>query len=71
MTPTPETDLRPQTPDLKRSESLSGIARMLAESTDVRGELAESIRDQINQDAYLTDEKLELAIYRMLKDILT
>jgi hypothetical protein len=57
-------------PEPGRTGQLSVIAQMLSSAPAVREDLAEDIRMQINQDGYMSDEKLELAIYRMLKDIL-
>lgn len=49
---------------------LAGIVEMLASADSVRTELVDDIREQINNGTYLSDEKLNLAIYRLLKDIL-
>ncbi len=65
-----ETPLTSSRPEPGRTGQLSVIAQMLSSAPAVRDELAEDIRMQINQDGYMSDEKLELAIYRMLKDIL-
>jgi hypothetical protein len=65
-----EPELSQPSPERSRTETLSVIARMLSATPEVREELAEDIRSQINQGAYMTDERLELAIFRMLKDIL-
>lgn len=67
---TPEPELSQPTPERNRTETLSVIARMLSSTPEVREDLAEDVRSQINQGEYMTDERLELAIYRMLKDIL-
>lgn len=66
----PEPALTPSRLDPGRTEKLAAIARVLSSATAVREELADDIQAQINRDAYMSDEKLELAIYRMLKDIL-
>ena len=52
------------------SQHLSGIFEMLTTVPAVRDDLVDDIRAQINQGSYLSDEKLNLAIYRLLKDIL-
>ena len=43
---------------------------MLAESPGVRTELVADIRAQIQSGGYENEEKLDLAIYRMLRGIL-
>ncbi|MEN8151749.1 MAG: hypothetical protein ABFS86_18175 [Planctomycetota bacterium] len=43
---------------------------MLSGSPGVRQDLVEEIQDLINKGEYLSEEKLNIAIYRMLKDIL-
>ena len=52
------------------SGDLARIVQMLAESDDVRSELVTDIRSQMHDGSYMSDEKLHLAIYRMLTDIL-
>ena len=49
---------------------LARIVRMLADSNEVRSELVTDIRTQMDDGSYMSDEKLNLAIYRMLTDIL-
>jgi len=43
---------------------------MIASSTDARRELVADIRGRVASGDYVTEEKLNLAIYRLLKDIL-
>lgn len=49
---------------------LASIVEMLSSSRSVRAELVEDLRGQLAEGGYATDEKLNLAIYRMLKDVL-
>ena len=49
---------------------LQPILEMLSQTPAVRDELVQDIQQQINLGTYLSDEKLNLAIYRLLKDIL-
>ena len=53
------------------SERLERIFELLSNSPDVREDLVKEIREQIDQGDYLTDAKLNFAIYRMLKEILS
>jgi hypothetical protein len=53
-----------------QGEDLQHLLKMIASSTDARRELVEDIRRQIEAGTYVTDEKLNVAIYRLLKDIL-
>ncbi len=53
-----------------RSEELERIVEMLSTSSDVRTDLVDEIRGQIERGEYQTEAKLNFAIYRMLKDIL-
>lgn len=53
-----------------RAEHLARLCDMLAGTPQVRTELVDDIRRQLDAGTYLTEEKLDLAIYRMLKDIL-
>ncbi len=53
-----------------KSEDLEHLLKMIASSTDARRELVEDIRRQIAAGTYVTEEKLHIAIYRLLKDIL-
>ena len=45
-------------------------AAALAASREVRTELVDDLRAQMDEGAYMSPEKLNLAIYRMLKDVL-
>lgn len=51
-------------------EDLQHLLKMISSSTDARRELVEDIRRQIEAGTYVTEEKLNVAIYRLLKDIL-
>jgi 16S rRNA (guanine966-N2)-methyltransferase len=51
-------------------ERLERIIELLSQTPDVRSDLVEEIQEQIDQGEYLTEAKLNFAIYRMLKDIL-
>ncbi len=53
-----------------RTEELTKIVRMLSHSADVRDDLVADIREQVDSGAYVNEQKLDLAIYKMLKDIL-
>ena len=50
---------------------LTGLVDMLSEVDGVREELVNEIREQIDQDQYLTEEKLNGAIHRLLREIMT
>jgi hypothetical protein len=50
---------------------LERIIEILSSTPDVRGDLVEEIRGQIDRGEYLTEDKLNFAIYRMLKEILS
>jgi len=52
-------------------ERLERIIEILASTPDVRSDLVEEIRGQIDRGEYLTEDKLNFAIYRMLKEILS
>ena len=52
------------------SEDLRHVLKMISSSTDARRELVADIRDRVASGDYVTEEKLNLAIYRLLKDIL-
>jgi len=56
--------IAPGSPELER------IVRLLARSPEVRTELVDDIRTQMDGREYMSDEKLNLAIWRMLKDVL-
>ena len=51
-------------------ERLERIIEILASTPDVRSDLVEEIRGQIDRGEYLTEDKLNFAIFRMLKEIL-
>jgi hypothetical protein len=53
-----------------RARQPSHLVEMLAATPAVRTELIDEIRRQLAEGRYLTEEKLDLAIYRMLKDVL-
>jgi hypothetical protein len=63
--PTPEA-----VPASKRAAQLAQIVDMLSKAPAVRSDLVADIRSQVDGGGYLSEEKLDLAIYRMLKDIL-
>mgnify|MGYP001549197670 CR=1 FL=1 len=50
---------------------LTGIVEMLAGLEGVRSNLVAEIREQIQRGEYLTEEKLDEAIHRLLCEILT
>lgn len=50
---------------------LTGIVEMLAGLDGVRSNLVAEIREQIQRGEYLTEEKLDEAIHRLLCEILT
>lgn len=64
------TDRPFQPPPTQRARDLARIVEMLTRAPAVRTELVEEIRRQLDADAYMTEEKLDLAIERMLRDIL-
>jgi len=51
-------------------DDLAGILKMLTRSPDARGDLVEDIRAQLSEGSYLSEERLNLAIYKLLKDLL-
>lgn len=53
-----------------RAQGLEQIVTMLASAQNVRGELVADIRSQMDGGGYMSEEKLNLAIYRMLRNIL-
>jgi hypothetical protein len=59
-----------QPPATQRARDLARIVEMLTRAPAVRTELVEEIRRQLQTDGYMTEEKLDLAIERMLRDIL-
>ncbi len=52
------------------SQDLQHVLKIIASSTDARRELVADIRGRVASGDYVTEEKLNLAIYRLLKDIL-
>jgi hypothetical protein len=52
------------------SEDLRHVLKMISSSTDARRELVADIRERVASGDYVTEERLNLAIYRLLKDIL-
>jgi hypothetical protein len=54
----------------RRAQGLEQIVHMLAQTPSVRTALVADIRKQMEGGGYLSEEKLNLAIYRMLRDIL-
>lgn len=67
-TPLPEQSPTPK--PAARVKGLEQIVTMLASAQNVRGELVADIRSQMDGGAYMSEEKLNLAIYRMLRNIL-
>ncbi len=53
-----------------RARRLARIVDMLAAAPGVRAELVDDIRAQLDGGGYVNEEKLELAIGRMLREIL-
>jgi hypothetical protein len=66
----PLANLPTDPPASARARHLSRIAQMLASAPGVRAELVEDLKRQIEGGGYMSEEKLDLAIGRMLKDIL-
>lgn len=54
----------------ERSRRLAQMVEMLSKAPTVRTELVADIQKQVASGEYATEEKLDLAIYRMLRDIL-
>ena len=54
----------------KRYPELARILDLLAKAPEVQSDLVEEIREKIRKGEYLTEEKLNVAIYRLLKEIL-
>jgi hypothetical protein len=52
------------------TRQLEAILNALTESRSVRTELVDEIRGQLADDRYMSREKLDLAIFRLLKDAL-
>ena len=53
-----------------RFRRLTNIVGMLSQVDGVRHELVEEIRGQIERGEYLTEDKLNEAIYRLLREIM-
>ncbi len=66
----PVTNLPNRPPAAQRIRRLTQIVEMLASADAVRPELVADIQSQVTSGGYATEEKLDLAIYRMLKDVL-
>lgn len=49
---------------------LAAIFDALTQARGVRTELVDEVRAQVADGEYMSREKLDLAIYRMLKDVL-
>jgi hypothetical protein len=49
---------------------LTNLVGMLSEVSGVRDDVVEDIRDQIDSGEYLTEEKLNEAIHRLLREIM-
>lgn len=54
----------------RREQDLRRILQMLSGSPSVRSELVADVRQQVEDDSYLNEEKLNLAIFAMLRDVL-
>jgi hypothetical protein len=54
----------------KRYPRLAKILDLLSQTPGVRSDLVNEIQEQIRNGEYLTEEKLNVAIYRLLKDLL-
>jgi hypothetical protein len=68
--PLPVTNLPKHARPHPRIRHLTQIVEMLAQRPGVRPELVADIRKQVATGDYATEEKLDLAIYRMLRDVL-
>jgi len=64
------TNLPHRSPAPGRIRGLTQIIEMLAQTEEVRPELVADIRNQVASGDYANEAKLDLAIYRMLKDVL-
>ena len=53
-----------------RYRHLTNIVGMLSDVDGVREELLDEIRGQIDRGEYLTEEKLNEAIYRLLREVM-
>ncbi|MHC4939038.1 MAG: hypothetical protein ACYTHK_08725 [Planctomycetota bacterium] len=49
---------------------LTNLVGMLSEVTGVRDDLVDDIRNRIDRGEYLTEEKLNEAIHRLLREIM-
>lgn len=49
---------------------LTSLVGLLSQVQGVREELVEDIRERIEQDEYLTEDKLNEAIHRLLREIM-
>jgi anti-sigma28 factor (negative regulator of flagellin synthesis) len=54
----------------KRYPRLAQILELLSQAPGVRSDLVKEIEEQIRKGEYLTEDKLNVAIYRLLKDLL-
>jgi len=54
----------------KRYPELARILDLLSTAKGVRQDVVDDIREQIQRGKYLTEEKLNIAISRLLKEIL-
>jgi hypothetical protein len=54
----------------RRYPKLARILELLSQAPGVRSDLVMEIQEQIRRGEYLTEEKLNIAIYRLLKDLL-
>ena len=54
----------------ERYPRLARILDLLSQTPGVESDLGAEIREQIRKGAYLTEEKLNIAIARLLKEIL-
>ncbi len=63
-------DPRVRTARPHSSDELREILKIVSGSTDARKELIADLRRQIAAGTYMSEEKVNLAIYRLLEDIL-
>ena len=49
---------------------LTNLVGLLSQVDGVRGDLVEDIRERIERDDYLTEDKLNEAIHRLLREIM-
>lgn len=57
-------------PSSSTTERLARIARVLADRPPARTPLADDIQAQLDAGTYQNEERLNLAIYRMLREVL-